>query len=174
VRVYRQELTLEDAIGSHACSLEANTRVTNGIPLGSSPLLPVDTVNCVATPKGSASLLANVAAWDVPPVLWCFGHVHESRGGVRADLKEVVLHAPPTVVDDEGVGGEPIDGVAGAGASVNSNTSGGGGGETAVVATPVNGSLASTLCLNASNANNGRAGLWPQGRPPMLVRLLLE
>jgi hypothetical protein len=26
--------TLEDAIGSHACSLEASRRVTNGIPLG--------------------------------------------------------------------------------------------------------------------------------------------
>jgi hypothetical protein len=33
VRVFRQKLTLEDAIGSHACSLEA---VTNSIPLGSS------------------------------------------------------------------------------------------------------------------------------------------
>jgi serine/threonine protein kinase len=53
VRVFRQKFTLEDAIGSHACSLEANTRVTNGIPLGSSLLLPVDTVNCVQTLKGS-------------------------------------------------------------------------------------------------------------------------
>jgi hypothetical protein len=32
-----RKVTLEDAIGSHACSLEANMRVTNGIPLGSSP-----------------------------------------------------------------------------------------------------------------------------------------
>jgi hypothetical protein len=31
---FRQKMTLEDAIGSHACSLEANMRVTNGIPLG--------------------------------------------------------------------------------------------------------------------------------------------
>jgi hypothetical protein len=38
VRVFRQKFTLEDAIGSHACSLQANMRVTNGIPLGS-PLL---------------------------------------------------------------------------------------------------------------------------------------
>jgi hypothetical protein len=30
------EWTLEDAIGSHACWLEANMRVTNGIPLGCS------------------------------------------------------------------------------------------------------------------------------------------
>jgi hypothetical protein len=36
VRVFRQKFTLDDAIGSHACSLEANIRVTNGIPLGSS------------------------------------------------------------------------------------------------------------------------------------------
>jgi hypothetical protein len=51
VRVFRQEFTLEDTIGSHACSRETNTRVTNGIPLGSSLLLPVDTVNCVQTLK---------------------------------------------------------------------------------------------------------------------------
>jgi hypothetical protein len=36
VRVFRQQVTLEGAIGSHACSLEANIRVTNVIPLGSS------------------------------------------------------------------------------------------------------------------------------------------
>jgi DNA helicase INO80 len=52
VRVFRQKFTLEDAIGSQACSLEANMHVTNGIPLGCSPLLPVDTVNCVQTLKG--------------------------------------------------------------------------------------------------------------------------
>jgi hypothetical protein len=31
--LFRQKFTLEDAIGSHACSLEANMRVTNCIPL---------------------------------------------------------------------------------------------------------------------------------------------
>jgi hypothetical protein len=41
VRVFRQTFTLEDAIGSHACSLEANMRVTNGIPLGSPLPLPL-------------------------------------------------------------------------------------------------------------------------------------
>jgi hypothetical protein len=51
VRVFRQKFTLEDVIGCHACSLEANTRVTNDIPLGSSLFLPVDTVNCVQTLK---------------------------------------------------------------------------------------------------------------------------
>jgi hypothetical protein len=54
VRVFREEFTLEDAIGSHACSLEANMRVTNAIPLKSSLLLPVHTVNCVQTRKAGA------------------------------------------------------------------------------------------------------------------------
>jgi hypothetical protein len=49
---FRQKFTLEDAIRSHACSLEASRRVTNGIPLGSfTLLLPVDIKNCVATLK---------------------------------------------------------------------------------------------------------------------------
>jgi hypothetical protein len=38
VRVFRQNFALEDAIRSHACSLEVNMRVTNRILLGS-PLL---------------------------------------------------------------------------------------------------------------------------------------
>jgi hypothetical protein len=54
VRVFRQKFTLEDAIGSHACSLEASRRVTNGVPLGSSLFLPLHTVNCVQTLKVSA------------------------------------------------------------------------------------------------------------------------
>jgi hypothetical protein len=45
VLVFRQEFTRADAIGSHASSLEANMRMTNGIPLGYSLLLPVGTVN---------------------------------------------------------------------------------------------------------------------------------
>jgi hypothetical protein len=51
VRVFEQNLALEDAIGSHACSLEANIHVTNDIPLGSPLLLPIGTVNCVQTLK---------------------------------------------------------------------------------------------------------------------------
>jgi hypothetical protein len=51
VRVFRQKSTHDDAIGSHTYSLEVNKRVTNGIPLGSSLLLPVDTVNYVETLK---------------------------------------------------------------------------------------------------------------------------
>ena len=50
---FRQEFMLEGAIGSHACSLhnslEANMRVTNGIPLGWPPLLQVGTANCFQT-----------------------------------------------------------------------------------------------------------------------------
>jgi hypothetical protein len=49
--ISRQEFTLEDAIGSHACSLEASRCATNSIPLGCPLLLPVGTVNCVATLK---------------------------------------------------------------------------------------------------------------------------
>jgi hypothetical protein len=41
VRVFRQRLFLEDAIGSHACPLQAIMRVTNGIPLRSPLLLPL-------------------------------------------------------------------------------------------------------------------------------------
>jgi hypothetical protein len=48
---FREKLALDDAIGSHACSLEAIICVTNGIPLGCSLLLPVGTVNSVQTLK---------------------------------------------------------------------------------------------------------------------------
>jgi hypothetical protein len=58
VLVFRQEFTLEDAIGSHACSREANMRVTNGIPLGRSLLLPVGTVICVQTLKATVASTA--------------------------------------------------------------------------------------------------------------------
>jgi hypothetical protein len=48
------EFTLEGAIGSHACPLQASRRATNGSPLGCSLLLPVHTVNCVKTLKDSS------------------------------------------------------------------------------------------------------------------------
>jgi hypothetical protein len=51
VLVFRQKFTLEDAIGSHARSLEVNMRVINGIPLGCPLLLPVGTVNYIQTLK---------------------------------------------------------------------------------------------------------------------------
>jgi hypothetical protein len=57
VLFFRHKFTLENAIESHACSPEcspeANMCVTNGIPLGCPLLLPVDTVNCVATLKAA-------------------------------------------------------------------------------------------------------------------------
>jgi hypothetical protein len=45
---------LEDAIGTPACSLEANKRVTNGIPLGCLHFLTRLTVNSVQTLKAQA------------------------------------------------------------------------------------------------------------------------
>jgi hypothetical protein len=48
---FRLQVTLEHAIGSHACSLEASILVTNGIPFGCSLLLLVGTVNCVQALK---------------------------------------------------------------------------------------------------------------------------
>jgi hypothetical protein len=50
VSVCRQKITLEDAVGSHACSLEANMRVANSIPLGCQPFTGA-TINCVQTRK---------------------------------------------------------------------------------------------------------------------------
>jgi hypothetical protein len=48
------EITLEDAIGSHACSLEVNIRVTNSIPLRCQLPLTVSTINFVQTLKASS------------------------------------------------------------------------------------------------------------------------
>jgi hypothetical protein len=66
VRVFRQEFALEDAIGSHACSLEVNIRVNNGIPLGSPLFLTVFIINHVKTPKVNNSIvdLSTVDAVD--------------------------------------------------------------------------------------------------------------
>jgi hypothetical protein len=58
VRRFRQKFTLEDAIEVHAfCSARsAAMRTTNGIPLGCSLLLPVDTVDSVQTLKVGRSI----------------------------------------------------------------------------------------------------------------------
>jgi hypothetical protein len=56
VRAFRQKFTNEDAIGSQACSIGANMRVTNVIPLGRPLFLPVYTVNCVRTLKVDAAV----------------------------------------------------------------------------------------------------------------------
>jgi hypothetical protein len=63
VSVFRQKFTLKDDIGSHACSLEANTRVTYGIPLGCSLFLPVHNINCVQTLK-AVNFLSNTFKSD--------------------------------------------------------------------------------------------------------------
>jgi hypothetical protein len=52
VCVFRQKVTLDNAIGPTPAPIEASKRVPNGIPLGCLLLLPVDTVNCVQTLKG--------------------------------------------------------------------------------------------------------------------------
>jgi hypothetical protein len=69
VRVLRQEFTPErNAIGSHACSLEASKRVTNGIPLGCPLFLPVHSVNCVQTLK-VAAIAAKYGMYVIAPIL---------------------------------------------------------------------------------------------------------
>jgi hypothetical protein len=62
VPIFRQKFALEDAIGSHACSLEANMCVTNGIPLGSPLLLPAGIVNHV-TPLKVLATRPNSGRW---------------------------------------------------------------------------------------------------------------
>jgi hypothetical protein len=81
---FRQKFTLEDAIGSHAFApLEAYMRVTNGIPLGCSLLLPVDTVKCVQTLKAET-----------------FGWQFRGQHTVQAALK-VMVHQHGTVLGCE-------------------------------------------------------------------------
>jgi hypothetical protein len=61
VRVFRQKFTLEDAVGSHACSLEALPCVCPMAFLsGVHYLLPVGTVNCVPTLKATTTLTATL------------------------------------------------------------------------------------------------------------------
>jgi hypothetical protein len=61
VLAFGQDFALEDAIGSHACSIEANMRVTNGIPLGSPPLI-VTIINYVETLKGMGQFQERAAS----------------------------------------------------------------------------------------------------------------
>jgi hypothetical protein len=124
VRVFRQKFTLEDAIGSHACSLEANTRVTNGIPLGSSLLLPVCTVNCVQTlkvkamgPEPSCSILNTDLAVDLVPMLDANGQPIHIPDGSNASA-DAAAHRNQTI---GAVAGAVVGASGGAGA-------GGGGG----------------------------------------------
>ena len=70
---FRQKFTLEDAIGSHACSLEANMRVTNGTPLGSSLFYQL-TLYIVSQHRRSAQRQHVVVRCS------CFWTGHRTRG----------------------------------------------------------------------------------------------
>jgi hypothetical protein len=62
---FEQKCALEDAIGSHACSLEASMRVAHSMPFRCSLRLPVGTVNSVQTLKGGRSVHGCMSArWD--------------------------------------------------------------------------------------------------------------
>jgi hypothetical protein len=76
VPVFRQNFALEDAIGSHTCSLEANMRVTNGIPLGSPlPLIVIAIINHVETLKARPGLRCRCGA-----CFWRQQHFHSFGG----------------------------------------------------------------------------------------------
>jgi hypothetical protein len=101
---------------------------------------------------GSRALLQSIADWDKPAALWCFGHVHEQRGGVWVNLRKQthdgeanVLSCPPNHRRREQT------------FPASSNCM----------------DNDKTLCINASNANDGRASFWPKGRPPILIRIHL-
>jgi hypothetical protein len=76
VRVFRQKVTIDDAIGSHACSLEASRHVDNGIPLGCPLLLPVHTLNYVQTLK--VIKMPRIAPTIRPPLLHALSTVMDS------------------------------------------------------------------------------------------------
>ena len=110
---------------------------------------------------GSRPLLTSVAAWGQPPTLWCFGHVHEARGALS-----VALPAATGLRDEDrdqrygrplsqAPGPMPPPPNHGLHARVRGKRSG----------------QETTVCLNASNANDGKAARWVSSRPPILVRL---
>jgi hypothetical protein len=73
----RHKFTPEDAIGSQDAWLQTSMRVTNGIQLGCSLLLPVRTVNSVQTQKvphpglPTAMVAESLQDWQVRS--WCSG-----------------------------------------------------------------------------------------------------
>ena len=77
MRIFRQRFALEDVIGSHACWLEASERVTNSM-LRVSTFLPVDTVNCVQTPKIYSHCIEVVEDYPDGSLM---GHVDADVGG---------------------------------------------------------------------------------------------
>jgi hypothetical protein len=84
MRVFRQKFTLEDAIGP-----QASRRVTNGVPLGCSLLVPVDTVNCFQTLK--APLASPFAAVDKLRVLGGVGNTVVLRTGTYYMSKTLAI-----------------------------------------------------------------------------------
>jgi hypothetical protein len=68
----RQDFALEDAIGSHACSLEASTPVTNDNSSRVFTLSPFDAANVVATLKVPAGDYVVRWRWDAEqsPQIW--------------------------------------------------------------------------------------------------------
>jgi hypothetical protein len=92
---FRQKFTLEDAIGPHACSLQASRRVTNGILLGSSLFLPVHTVNCVQTLKAHHQRNTTSA---IEVLIWHSEPAHLFRRSP--------VHHPHKLSQQEGIGSE--------------------------------------------------------------------
>jgi hypothetical protein len=92
VLFFDRKSTPDDAIGSHACSLDASSqassqasrRVTNGIPLGCPLFLPVHTVNCVQTLKVVARECSNVrsGADESDRWSWCWTLARGVRVGL--------------------------------------------------------------------------------------------
>jgi hypothetical protein len=91
VRVFRQQLPLEDAIEFHAFApLESSCmHATNDIPLGCSLLLPVHTVNCVQTLKAPAGCKVWKASTH------CNRASGRSRRGALLFLSSFTLSNPP-------------------------------------------------------------------------------
>jgi hypothetical protein len=90
VRVFRRKFTLEDVIDSHACSLQASWRVTNGIPLGRPPFLPVHTVTFVQTLKAHNPQQLAAAPFDAAI------HIPESQFWAKVDGEQGKLIPPIT------------------------------------------------------------------------------
>jgi hypothetical protein len=95
---------LDDAIGYHACSLEASImRVTNAIPRKFT-LLPVDTVNCVATLKVLDFITGEWSAFPVTMPAQMCNHaavVHEDTlyvvGGREKVCERVLLTSATSI-----------------------------------------------------------------------------
>ena len=112
-----------------------------GTHIGSRSLLgAVASAGCAdASVSGFGSTSETEATESVrPPILWCFGHVHECRGA-----KHVNLRTAQRLKKGAAKSSPPY-------------------------------SAESTLCINASNANDGRASCWPSDRPPLVLKLQLS